>query len=848
MMKNYKKVLAFILLASCTFFAQNIQAQLEVTGGFTGEELAEILVGNGVMIDNVVFNCPDGAAGAFNGEFTNLGMNEGIMLTSGSINNAVGPNDNGGETTANGTEGDFDLDLIASFGTNDACVLEFDVTPFGDTLQFNYVFGSEEYLEFVDQFNDVFAFFISGPGFNGPYSNGAENIALIPNTDVAVTINNINDVDFPEFFVCNGDPNNQCNPFTPADINSTIEYDGMTVLMTAIAAVTPCETYRLKLAVADELDTALDSGVFIEAKSLSVNLVTVSATTTFTTVEGFDNAVEGCVDGIITFEIEEALDEDIVVDYNVAGTAVLGEDYTASGTTIVIPAGETSVDLVLSTIDDNTLEGDETIIVELSTSFGCDEEFTQEVEVIIQDSDPLIVSDDVTIQAGESANLSATGGGFSYFWSPIESLTGASTANPVATPTETTTYTCTTVLGDCVYMESVTVFVGGGGCEAEAGTLSATEPYYCSGASISVSATGFATASSTQAYVLTLDNAGFTIVDINTTGVFSGSNAGMYVAHAINIDNAQVPADLSALIGLNAIEVIGTLTCFDLKTGAPFAVLSPVQVSVDYECDAEAGIYTLAVSFSGGLPAVAAALGLGADAYEYEASGDLSGSYLENVNTLLQNTDNSAYSVTAEDAAGCSNTTSGTPAPCVKVAVELMNFDGRTEEGANHLNWATASETNNAYFEIQRSIDGVDFRAIGTVEAAGNSSVVNNYSFVDAQTPCAAIYRLAIVDKDGAVEYSNTISLTKDCNVFGINNIAPIPATDHIIVSYDMITEGTVNINIIDVTGKVIDNINTMATTGNNTLQLTVNTYQAGVYFISIHNGQTSVVDRFIVK
>lgn len=847
MMKNYKKVLAFVLLASCTFFFQNIQAQLEVTGGFTGEELAEILVGNGVMIDNVVFTCPEGAAGAFNGEFTSLGMDEGIVLTSGSINNAVGPNDNGGESTDNLSGGDFDLDLIASFGTNDACVLEFDVTPFGDTLQFNYVFGSEEYLEYVDQFNDVFAFFISGPGFDGPYSNNAENIALIPGTDVAVTINNINDQDFPEFFVCNGDINNQCNPFFPADINSTIEYDGLTVLMTAIAGVTPCETYRLKLAVADELDGALDSGVFIEAKSLSVNLVTVSATTTFTTVEGFDNAVEGCVDGIVTFEIEEALDEDVIVEYDVTGSAVLGEDYTASSTDIVIPAGETSVDLVLSTVDDGVLEGDETIIIELSTSFGCDEEFTQEVEIILQDSDPLVVSDNVTIQAGESANLSASGGGFSYFWSPIETLTGASTANPVATPTETTTYTATTVLGDCVYMESVTVFVGGG-CDASAGTLSSTEPYYCSGDGISVSATDFATDGYTQAYVLTLDNAGFTIVDVNTTGVFSGPNAGMYVAHALNIDNGQVPGDLSALIGLNAVEVIGTLTCFDLQTGIPFAVLSPVQVDVDYECDAEAGVYTLAVSFSGGLPEVAAALGLGADAYEYEASGDLSGSYMAGVNTLLQNTDNSSYSVTATDAADCSNTTSGTPSPCVKVAVELMSFEGRTEEGVNHLNWTTASETNNAYFEVQRSIDGVDFRAIGTVEAVGNSSVVNNYAFVDAQTPCNAIYRLAIADKDGAVEYSNTISLTQDCDVFGINNIAPIPATDHIVVSYDMITDGAVNINIIDVTGKVIDNINTTATTGNNALQLSVNSYQAGVYFISIHNGQTSVVDRFIVK
>ncbi len=851
MIKNYSKLLATLLMVLVIGGVQSIQAQLEVTGGFTEEELAEILVGNGVMISNVQpATCPEGAAGAFNGEFTSLGIDEGILLTSGSINNAVGPNDDGGADTDNQAPGDDDLDLIATLGTNDACVLEFDVTPFGDTLTFNYVFGSEEYLEFVDlNFNDVFAFFISGPGITGPFSNDAINIALLPGTDIPVTIDNVNDVDNPEYFVCNGDPNNDCNPYNPVDINSTLQYDGLTTVLTAIVAVIPCETYTLKLAVADESDNLWDSGVFIEAKSLSVNVVSISATTTFTTVEGFDNTVEGCVDGIITFAIEEPAEEDIIVEYTLGGTAVEGEDYIVETESIVIPAGGTTADLELTTIDDGIVEGDETIIVTVSTDFGCDEEFVQTVELVLEDFDPLTVSEDVTIEAGDSVELSATGGGFSYFWNPQTGITGASTANPTVFPTETTTYTVTSVLGECVEMESVTIFVGATvECMAEAGVLTDAEEFYCNNESISVSSTGAASGDYTQAYVLTLNDAGFTIVDISTSGTFANPGAGIYVAHALNMETIEVPADLGALVGQSALDVLGTLVCFEIETGAPFAVLSPINVTVDYECDAEAGLYTLAVSFSGGLPAVAEALGLGADAYMYEASGEVSGMYQANENILINNTDNSPYSITATDFAGCAGTNSGTPAPCIKVAVELMSFEGRADKEGNMLYWATASENNNDYFEVERSTDGSHFVAIGKINGAGNANTLNSYEFLDREAPCNATYRLAIVDTDGKLGYSNAISLERTCDQFNINHIAPIPAQDEIMVDYQITQGGVVEVNILDVTGKVLETLEVEADQGLNTLVVRVDTYQTGVYFISLHNGQQQVVDRFIVK
>ena len=89
---------------------------------------------------------------------------------------------------------DPDLDQLSTFNTNDAAVLEFDFIPTGDSLSFNYSFGSDEYNEYVcGSVNDAFGFFLSGPGINGAYSNNAINLAIIPETDgTPVTINSVN--------------------------------------------------------------------------------------------------------------------------------------------------------------------------------------------------------------------------------------------------------------------------------------------------------------------------------------------------------------------------------------------------------------------------------------------------------------------------------------------------------------------------------------------------------------------------------------------------------------------------------------------------------------------------------
>src|SRR6185295_1433985 len=151
----------------------------------TAEELAQSLVGSGVTISNITLNCPNGGWGSFDGTNSNVGLDAGIILACGDKINAPGPNNTQGITTDFQTGGDADLTALANQDTYDACVLEFDLQTTGDSVKFNYVFGSEEYSEYVGSFNDIFAFLISGPGIVG-----LQNIALVPGTGTPVSINN----------------------------------------------------------------------------------------------------------------------------------------------------------------------------------------------------------------------------------------------------------------------------------------------------------------------------------------------------------------------------------------------------------------------------------------------------------------------------------------------------------------------------------------------------------------------------------------------------------------------------------------------------------------------------------
>ena len=263
------KLFIKILLISFIYLPfGDLQAQLYVDPNTSQNDLIQSIVGENVSISNVVLNCSSNAFGTFKGYSSNLGIDSGIILSTGNALGAIGPNNSGSTSGQNNYSGDADLNAIISpTMTEDACVLEFDIAPDCDTLGIRFVFGSEEYPEYVNSYNDAFAFFISGP------SMPQQNIALLPNSNTPVTISNVNNG------AANNGPCSNCNYYTPNGTGAfgqsqyndpnVIQYDGFTIPLLAKIAVNPCDTYHMKLAIADAGDDSWDSGVFIEAKGLS---------------------------------------------------------------------------------------------------------------------------------------------------------------------------------------------------------------------------------------------------------------------------------------------------------------------------------------------------------------------------------------------------------------------------------------------------------------------------------------------------------------------------------------------------------------------------------------------------
>jgi hypothetical protein len=248
-------------------------SQLTVNNGATATALANEIVGAGVTISNVSLQSATGGTGIFsNGAATNIGISNGILLTTGDAVDAIGPN-NSGNISRDKTDfaADPDIDSLTNYSIKDQCILEFDFVAQSNYINVQYVFASEEYNEWVcTQYNDMFGFFVTGQNPNGGNYNGL-NVALVPGTTLPVSINTIN----------NGTAGSNGNPATCQSLaysnlyqyntpGATIGYDGFTVILTAELNIVPGQTYHFKFAIADLSDGLWDSGIFIKADSFSI--------------------------------------------------------------------------------------------------------------------------------------------------------------------------------------------------------------------------------------------------------------------------------------------------------------------------------------------------------------------------------------------------------------------------------------------------------------------------------------------------------------------------------------------------------------------------------------------------
>lgn len=428
-----------------------VHAQLSVGTSMSPQQLVQnILLGPGITAFNFSFNgapapaAPQQGTGSFTTFASNLGLPAGMILSTGNANDIDQAAGQFASTDNGNTGGDADLTQLSGQAIQDRTILEFDFIPTGDSVKFNYVFGSEEYPNFVcTVFNDVFGFFLSGPGIAGPYTNGAVNIALVPGTAQPVTIGTIN----------NGNPGQSNCPPTNAQyyVNNTngtsVVFNAFTTVLRAEAQVQCGQTYHIKLAIGDAVDAFYDSAVFLEAGSFQSNQVALIGGVV---AGGIDSVFfEGCGTALFHLVRGAPLDAD-TLDLLVGGTATEGVDYTNVPASVIFAVGQDSALITIDAILDAVQEGPETIDLMVVNDGPCGVD-TAIAEIILEEA-PLIyvdLSPDTTLICGDSAwvQASVTGGFGNYALDWSQGIPDGSYGGWVDPP-QTTVYTLT-VTDDC---------------------------------------------------------------------------------------------------------------------------------------------------------------------------------------------------------------------------------------------------------------------------------------------------------------------------------------------------------------------------------------------------------------
>ena len=421
-------ILAFIL---CIYTSN---AQMTVNSGFTPLDYVQALVGPGITVSNVVMtNNSDNQIGIFDGQNSNIGFNSGVVMAAGPVSGLVGNAATADVGQPGNGQTDPDLLTIAQSVTsnpsagfinsvNDVISLEFDFVPSSNVASFNFVFSSDEYTTYVNSsFNDVFAFFVSGPGITGPFNappgfpGGAQNVAVVPGTNTPITISTIFPAGLP------GEPPAGLNPqlYVSNAGGTTHTHNGFTVPIPIELNVQCGETYHFRFAIGDGTDDYLNTAVFLEAGSFVSDAVDV----TVATVSGDSTIVEGCTDANFIFTRPEGETGDtLLINYEIGGEAIEGTDYNELQDTVIFLPGEDSVVINLSPIQDGLDEGFESVTITVELVNICGDTIVSSGVIYIGDG-PIIninESDTLLVCANELVSVGASASGgyapYTYEW------------------------------------------------------------------------------------------------------------------------------------------------------------------------------------------------------------------------------------------------------------------------------------------------------------------------------------------------------------------------------------------------------------------------------------------------
>lgn len=701
----------FCTLVVSLFFAHSSFTQLVVNPGVGTAGVSASITGPGITISNVTINCDVDAYGSFSGGTSaGMGISNGLMLTTGNFNNVADTNFNDNldwcyETVAN----DPDLMGLEFSAVNDVCIIEFDVVPQCHNISITFVFGSDEYTNWVNQsFNDAFGFFVSGPDpAGGVYSN--TNIATIPG-NVPVTIDNVNHMLNSGYYVDN-DLGTYMNSF-----------DGFTVVLAPNINVVPCGTYHIKLAIADASDCAVDSGVLIDLVQ--------------------------CVD-----------------PWEINTTSTPANCGTATGTATATVTGDSGPYTYLWTHSGETtstvtglLPGTYTVTV--NDALTCTPPKTDTVVVNnVIPVPPVGVTFFNNICPGESATLTATGGA-SYTWSPATGLSSTTGATVIATPTVTTAYTVTgTGPGGCGSHTAVSTVV-----VHVPPTVSVSSASICEGGSATLTATGATSYSWSPATGLSSTTGASVTANPTTTTVYTITGTDPFPSICPGTTTATVTVNPAPVITVPSISICtgtsGTLnatgatsytwspaTGLSSTTGASVTAnpTSNTTYTITGTTAGCSGTTTATVSIGSSLTITAADATIcaggsttltatGAPNYTWSPATGLSST--TGASVTANPTTTTTYTITGTDPSGCSGSTTVTvtvnPTPVINVpSISICDGSSGTlhATGATSYSWSPATGLS--------STTGASVTAIPTTTTT--YTIIGNNGSVCADTVTATV-------------------------------------------------------------------------------------------------------------
>jgi gliding motility-associated-like protein len=322
--------------------------------------------------------------GKFNINNPSFGLDSGIVMVTTNANDVV-PGQSGTYSSYPTQTPSANLSTVLSaIGSTsssqyDRASIQFSFVAPGDSVKFDYIFASKEYTSYTcSSFNDVFGFFLIGQGINGAplwNSNGTPNIdtvnlAVIPGTTTPVAVNTINQGypsgSWPATNCSSANPNYVTNAvYYNANVGGTsiINMEGFTDVFTARASVSCGSLYTIKMFICDVSDGALNSSVFIGARSFE--LPTISLSQSFNRGNSFNDTtmVEGCTPSYLFLERSGAVYDTMTVNFNYLGNAVSGVDYSTLPSSITLLPGVTKDSVMVWAYEDGVAEGVDTLQV-----------------------------------------------------------------------------------------------------------------------------------------------------------------------------------------------------------------------------------------------------------------------------------------------------------------------------------------------------------------------------------------------------------------------------------------------------------------------------------------------------